>query len=228
MAVRTEKWKRMLEISLMVVLIGSIWGVLEMTLGGFLHAVHVPQKGAIMGGLAVSLMAIFTAATGKPSLVPILGVIAASFKPIDGVILGGPLFAPYVVNPATAIILQALAFGAVAVILRKAMERRQWARAGAGFAAGASGYVLYALVASVFGLGMWATIDLAAKLEMILTTGMPIAIAGAAMMVGGYYAVAIGARRVSALVHARPRLYVLTSTMAVALCWVPIILHSGG
>src|SRR3989338_8254005 len=93
-----------------IIVVGSIWGLFEMTLGGFLHAVHFPQKGAIMGGLAISFMAIFVTMTRKPSLVPIIGVIAASFKLFDAIIFRVPLLSPYVVNPATAIIIEALAF----------------------------------------------------------------------------------------------------------------------
>lgn len=55
----TNRWQRILTISLTVIVIGSVWGLFEMTLGGFLHAIHFPQKGAVMGGLAISFMAIF-------------------------------------------------------------------------------------------------------------------------------------------------------------------------
>ncbi len=54
-----DKWKGILTISLTIIVIGSVWGLAEMTLGGFLHAIHFPYKGAIMVGLAISFMAIF-------------------------------------------------------------------------------------------------------------------------------------------------------------------------
>ncbi len=112
MTFRMDKWSKTLAIALTVIVIGSVWGFSEMTLGGFLHIIHFPQTGAIMGGLAISFMAIFVTVTGKPSLVPILGVIAASFKPFDAIIFGVPVLSPYVINPAIAIVMEALAFRA--------------------------------------------------------------------------------------------------------------------
>ena len=35
-----------------VVVFGSIWGLVEATLGGFLHLIHFPYKGAIAGASA--------------------------------------------------------------------------------------------------------------------------------------------------------------------------------
>ncbi len=119
-----DKWKRILAISLTIIVIGSVWGLFEMTLGGFLHAIHLPQKGAIMGGLAISFMAIFITITKKPTLVPILGVIAASFKPLGAIVVGVPVGSPFVINPAIAIVMEALAFSAVAVVLKTAIDKR--------------------------------------------------------------------------------------------------------
>ena len=40
-----------------ILLFGSIWGLLEATLGGFLHLVIFPNKGAIMSGIGIAIMA---------------------------------------------------------------------------------------------------------------------------------------------------------------------------
>jgi hypothetical protein len=229
MEFNTNKWKKILAICLTVIVIGSVWGLFEMTLGGFLHAIHFPQKGAIMGGLAISFMAIFVTMTGKPSLVPILGVIAASFKPLDAVIFGVPVGSPFIVNPALAIVMEALAFSAVAVVLKTAISKHLLARAGTGILAGSLGYVFYAAFASVFGLGMWPTLALAEKLQLILVNATPIAIMGAVMLVAGYYIGRVSAPKLSTFRKLRPQLYYATSLALVLLCWtIPLVYPGGG
>jgi hypothetical protein len=228
MTLSVDKWKRILAISLTIIVIGSVWGFFEMTLGGFLHIIHFPQKGAVMGGLAVSFMAIFVAITGKPSLVPILGVIAASFKPFDAIIFGVPVLSAYIINPAIAIVMEALAFSAVAVVLKTAIDKRLLARASAGILAGSLGYISYAAFASIFGLGIWPTLDFTAKLQFILTNATPIAITGAIMLVAGYYVGRASMPRLSIFKELRPKLYYSTSLALVLLCWViPIVFQSG-
>lgn len=222
------KRKNILAICLALIVVGSIWGLAEMTLGGFLHAIHFPQKGAIMGGLAVSLMAIFYTLTGKPSLVPLLGVIAASFKPFSAIIFGMPVLSPFVVNPAIAIIMEALAFGGVVVALRGTINRYLFARAGAGILAGFLGYVFYAVFASIFGMGIWPTLDFMAKLQLILANATPIAIAGAIMLVAGYHVGKVGLPRISTFRELHPRLYYSASLVVVLLAWViPIVFGQG-
>lgn len=224
-----NRLEKILVISLLVIVIGSIWGFFEMTLGGFLHIIHFPQKGAIMGGLAISFMAIFVTVTRKPSLVPILGIIAASFKPIDAVIFGVPVLSPYIINPAIAIVMEALAFSAVTVALKTAIDKRLLARAGAGILAGSLGYVFYAIFASIFGLGIWPTLDVTAKLQLILVDATPIALIGAMMLVAGYYVGRVSVPRLSTFRELHPQLYYSTSFTLVLLCWIiPITFHLGG
>ncbi len=225
----TSKWKKILAICLTVVVIGSVWGFFEMTLGGFLHIIHFPQKGAIMGGLAISFMALFVIMTGKPSLVPILGVVAASFKPLDAIIFGGPFLSPFVINPAIAIVMEALAFSAVMVVLKTAIDKRLLVRAGAGILAGSLGYVFYAAFASIFGLGIWPTLAYMEKLQLIFTNATPIAITGAIMLIAGYYVGRVSIPKLYALKELRPALYYSTSFALVLLCWtIPLVFPGSG
>jgi hypothetical protein len=224
-----SRWQEIFTLSLMVIVVGSIWGFLEMTLGGFLHVIHFPQKGAVMGGLAISLMAVFVTVTRKPSLVPLLGIIAASFKPFDAVIFGVPLGSPYIVNPAIAIVMEALAFSAVAVALKRAIDKYLLARAATGVLAGCFGYVFYAILASVLGLGIWPTLDFTGRFQLIITNMTPIAIAGALTLVAGYYVGRVSAPRIFTTREFHPQLYYSSSLTLVLLCWiVPIIYHPAG
>ncbi len=228
MTLSINRWGRLPTIFLTIIVIGSVWGLVEMTLGGFLHAIHLPQKGAIMGGLAISFMAIFITITKKPTLVPILGVIAASFKPLSAIVFGVPFLSPYVINPAIAIVMEALAFSAVAVVLKTAIDKRLLARAGAGILAGSLGYISYATFALIFGLGMWPTLAFTEKLQVIVANATPIAIMGAIMLVAGYYVGRVSMPRLSTLREAYPQLYYSGSFALVLLCWIiPIVFHLG-
>ena len=63
-----------------ILVFGSIWGLLEATLGGFLHMIIFPNKGAIMSGIGVAIMASALAVYRKPAMLPGMGIVAASFK----------------------------------------------------------------------------------------------------------------------------------------------------
>ena len=225
----SNQQNNILSTTLIIIVIGSIWGFLEMVLGGFLHTIHFAQQGTVMGGLAISLMAIFLTITKKPVLVPLLGVIAASFKPFSAVIFGQPVFSAYVVNPAIAIALEAVAFGAVAFVLQKAMARHLPNKFGAGFLAGALGIVLYAVTASVFGLGKWPHLDMAARIKTVIDTGLPVAFAGAVMLVAGNLAGKFSRPSFSTFRGQYPKFYYGATMALIISCWaIPPVFHLGG
>jgi hypothetical protein len=125
--------------------------------------------------------------------------------------------------------MEALAFSAVAVVLKTAIDRRLLARAGAGIMAGSFGYVFYAAFASIFGVGIWPTLDFTEKLQLIFTNATPIAITGAIMLVAGYYVGRVSMPKLSAFKELRPALYYSTSFALVLLCWtIPLLFPGGG
>ena len=102
-----------------VVVFGSIWGFLEATLGGFLHMIIFPNKGAIMAGIGIALMASALAIYKKPGMLPVIGIVAASFKLMSAWIFSLPVTSIHIINPAMAIIFESLVFSLVAVFLMK-------------------------------------------------------------------------------------------------------------
>jgi len=221
--------RQTLELVLLVLLIGSVWGILEITLGSFLHAIHFPQKGAVMGGLAVSLMAFFTALTGKPQLVPLLGLIAALLKPFSVFYLSVPLLSPFIINPGLAIILEAVAFTAVVLVGKKVMAKTVAAKMVAGMMAGAFGIIAYAFVASIIGLGMWPALALAEKVQVALTAALPVALAGGLMLVAGDYAGKLSFGRLNAIKMFYPKAYYSALAFLVFFSWVlPPLFKVGG
>lgn len=203
-----------------VVVFGSIWGVLEATLGGALHLIHFPYKGAIMGGIGMSIMATFVATNRRPSLVIGVGFVAAFIKPLSALIYGEPLFAPFVVNPATAIILEGLAFGLVTYFLFRGFERSVKVRAGVGLLVGYLSMTLWGAVASIMGVGNWAFMELQEKVTYGLVNGTALAIVGVLLLPLGYM---VGTKLRPKLVQLRsirPKIFYGSSAAATVSCWI--------
>jgi hypothetical protein len=203
-----------------IVLFGSIWGLVEATLGGFLHLIHFTYKGAIMGGIAISIMAAFVVTYRRPKLVFWIGVIAALFKPLSAVIYGQPIFAPFVVNPASAILLEALAFSLVVSLLFKGFEGSIKARVAAGISAGYLSAILYAILASAIGMGNWASWGVTERLRAALTDGTGLAIAGTSLLLLGHLVGMQLRPKFWQLSSTKPRLFYTSTTATIVSCWI--------
>lgn len=203
-----------------IVLFGSIWGLLEATLGGFLHLIHFTYKGAIMGGIGISIMAAFVATYRRPKLVFWIGVIAALFKPLSAVIYGQPIFAPFVVNPASAIILEVLAFSLVVSLLFKGFEGSIKARVAAGISAGYLSAILYAILASAIGMGNWASWGVTERLKAALTDGTGLAIAGTSLLLLGHLVGTKLRPNFWQFMTVKPKTFYASTIAITAFCWI--------
>ena len=126
-----------------ILVFGSIWGFMEATLGGFLNMIIFPNKGAIMGAIGTSIMALALGIYKKPSMLPGIGIVAASFKLLNVWLLFVPISTVNVINPAMAIILESLAFSLAVVLLNKQIEKNAFLGIGAGAVAGILSSVAY-------------------------------------------------------------------------------------
>jgi hypothetical protein len=203
-----------------IVLFGSIWGLLEATLGGFLHLIHFTYKGAIMGGIAISIMAAFVVIYRRPRLAFGIGVIAALFKPLSALIYGQPIFSPFVVNPASAILLEALAFSLVISLLFKDFESSIKVRIAAGISAGYLSSILYAILASVIGMGNWASWGPTERVTAALTDGTGLAIVGTCLLLLGHLVGTKLRPKFWQLSNIKPRLFYASTTATIVCCWV--------
>lgn len=141
-------WQGAIHILIGILVFGSIWGFFEATLGGFLHMIIFPNKGAIMAGIGVATMASALAIYKKPSMLPGIGIIAASFKLLDVWLFALPVASIHIINPAMAIIFESLAFSLVAVFVMKKMAKNALVGVGAGVLAGlmsATAWVYFAI-----------------------------------------------------------------------------------
>ena len=125
-----------IRILLGILVFGSIWGFFEATLGGFLHLIIFPNKGAIMGGIGMAIMASALAIYKKPSMLPGIGIIAALFKLLDVWLFALPAASIHIINPAMAIIFESLAFSLLAVFVIKKIARNALVSVGSGVLAG--------------------------------------------------------------------------------------------
>lgn len=210
-----ERQKGSLEILIGVALFGSLWGALEATVGGLLHLVHFPYTGAIMANIGFTIMAAAVAIYGRPSLPLGIGLVAASFKLLDVLLLSLSPLARGVVNPAVAIILEALAFQLVVSLLWKPYLKSRLVRSGAGLL---GMHLAYLGIASVFFYGLRQ--GPREVLSFALRDGL---LAGGLALL----AVPLGQRLGELLMRVReglvltsPRLYYGSAIGMVALCWL--------
>jgi hypothetical protein len=203
-----------------ILVFGSIWGLIEATLGGALHLIHFTYKGAITGGIGMSIMAAFVVMYRRPKLAFLLAVIAALFKLLSAVIYGQPIFAPFVVNPASAIILEGLAFSLVVSLLFKGFKSSIKMRIGAGVAAGYLSIILYGILASAVGMGNWATWGLAERVSSVFANGTGLAIVGTCLLLLGHLVSTKLRPNFWQLMTTKPRAFYASTIAITAFCWV--------
>lgn len=107
---------------LKIIVLGSVWGTLEATLGALLHYLNFPLKGNIMA--SVGFFCLYLAIAGgrgsnKIYICTAVGAVAAAVKLFDLLL---PMPAIYTIRPAVAILIEALAFSA-AVSFMAAVNR---------------------------------------------------------------------------------------------------------
>lgn len=94
-----------------IAVFGALWGILEMTMGGVLHALRIPFKGMIMAGMGAFIVCSAQRWAGGKWTGAALGVIAAFLKLFS---LGG-----LVLSPAIAILLE----GAIGSVILMTMGK---------------------------------------------------------------------------------------------------------
>jgi hypothetical protein len=202
-----------------ILVFGSIWGLLEATLGGFLNLIIFPNKGAIMGGMGMAIMGAALAIYRKPAMLPGIGIVAASFKWLNAWLLFVPPLAVQIINPAMAIVFESLAFGLVAVFLMKRMRSNSLVGVGTGVLAGlisATAYVYFAVYATHSPI--FARLGINSIGEFMMGNAVVQAVFfGIFVPVGCLVGEKLVAVRLSAL--SRRSVYYATSTAIIAFCW---------
>ncbi len=212
------KGQRLVHLIIGILVFGSIWGFFEATLGGFLHMIIFPNKGAIMAGIGVVIMSLALAIYRKPGMLPGIGIIAASFKLLDVWLFALPVASIHIINPAMAIIFESLAFSLVTALLMNRIAKSTSVGIGAGVLAGlvsTTAWVYFAIY--VMNAPAYARVVFTAG-GFIANQGIvQAAFFGILLPVGYLVGEKLAARTSPVLAH-RP-LYYATSAAIVCLCW---------
>ena len=201
-----------------ILVFGSIWGFLEATLGGFLHMIIFPNKGAIMGGIGVAIMASALAIYKKPSMLLGIGIIAASFKLLNVWFLFVPIASIHIINPAMAIIFESLAFSLVAAFMMNRIAKNAFVGVGAGVLAGLTSAIAWVYFAIyVMNAPAYARVVFTAG-GFIANQGVVQAAFFGILLPLGYLVGEKLATKTSPVLISRS-LYYATSAAIICLCW---------
>lgn len=101
-----------------IIFFGSLWGATEAVLGGILHFISFPFTGVILSSIGFTIL--FQAANRgvRYSELPLISLIAASFKFLDPFIFGVSFLHITVINPFSAIVSQGISFALVFGLFR--------------------------------------------------------------------------------------------------------------
>ncbi len=211
-------WQGIARLIIGILVFGSLWGFLEATLGGFLHMIIFPNKGAIMSGIGVAIMASALAIDRKPGMLPGIGIVAASFKLLDVWLFSLPITSIHIMNPAMAIIFESLAFSLVAVFLMNKIAKNAFVGIGAGVLTGivsATAWVYFAIY--VMNALAYARVVFTAG-EYIANQGVVQAVFFGVFLPLGYLVGEKLATTTSSVLARRP-LYYATSAAIICFCW---------
>jgi len=202
-----------------ILVFGSIWGFLEATLGGFLHLIIFPNKGAIMAGIGVATMASALAIYKKPGMLLGIGIIAASFKLLDVWLFALPVASIHIINPAMAIIFESLAFSLVAVFVMNKIAKNASIGIGAGVLAGimsATAWVYFAIY--VMNAPLYARVVFTAGGFIANQGVMQAAFFGILLPVGYLAGMKLEAKTFPLLTR-KMSLYYATTVATILICW---------
>jgi len=177
-----------------------------------------PNKGAIMSGIGVAIMAVALAIYRKPAMLPGIGIVAASFKLLDVWLFSLPVASIHIVNPAMAIVFESLAFGLVAVFIMNRIAKNASIGIGAGVLVGlisATAWVYFAIY--VMNAPLYARVVFTAG-GFITNQGVVQAAFSAILLPLGYLAGEKLVAKISPVLTRRP-IYYAVSASTVLLCW---------
>ncbi len=128
------KRKQAFDILIAVVVIGSIWGVLEILLGAGMRSAGIPHKGDVLTAVGIGLMALAFAIYRKALMLIAIAAIAASMRQLAVPILHLSFFCK--ANSCLAVMLGGIAVAGFSRLMVSQLKRGHMARIGAGFSSG--------------------------------------------------------------------------------------------
>lgn len=125
-----------------ILIFGSLWGLVEIALGGALRLVSFPYRAGVLTGVGMGMITgMALAIYRKPAMAFGIGIVAALTKLMVVPIQRVPLTCP--ANSCIAVVLEAIALGAVAFALIKAMDGNPYSQIITGASAAFAGSMLF-------------------------------------------------------------------------------------
>jgi hypothetical protein len=202
-----------------ILVLGSIWGLSEVVLGGALRAAGFPYAGALLTGIGIGVMGIGAGAYRKPAMLVGIPFVAVLCKQMVVPILG--VSALCKANSCLAVLLEGLALAGVVALAGRRLERGDLGRIASGFSAGLlSAGAFYFAGMQVAPCPYLLSFNHPGGFAAFLAAEglLWAAFAGVLFPVGHWVGARVG-NRVPALAR-RPVLYYAGSALVVACCWV--------
>ncbi len=202
-----------------LLVLGSVWGFLEVVLGGAMKAGGIPYKGDVLTGLGMMLMGIAVAMYRKPVMLIAIAAVAIGVRQLSVPILHLSTFCK--ANSSIAVLLGGAALAGASALAGRRLQRGRLSRVMTGFSAG------LAAAASFFFIGMRVapcryllSFNAPGGLVAFLKAEGLIWAALCAVLFPVGYRVGESLRdSVFDLRVARPALYYAASLMLVGCCW---------
>jgi hypothetical protein len=224
---------RPLDIVLAVVLLGSVWGMVEVVLGGAIKQAGLPHRVAIVTGLGMGIMGVGLGAFRRLYMLPLIAVVAVCVKQLVVPILHLPFLCK--ANSCLALLIEGGALAGMLAIAGPRLTRREASPDGAGgvrrgqwiTAAAVGGCAALIASGAFHAAGMRvAPCDhllsynrALGLLTYMATRGSFWAVSSAVLFPLGYL---LGLRledSVAVAHRSRPALYYLATALCVAACW---------
>lgn len=203
-----------------LIILGSVWGFLEVVGGGAMKAGNIPYKGDLLTGLGIGTMAIALAMFRKPFLLIAVAIVAVAVKQLAVPILHLPTFCK--ANSCLAVMLGGGALAGCTAVAGRRLRGGIAPRIATGFSAGlltsASFYFIGMRVAPCRYLMSFNRPG--GFVAFMIAEGLIWAVLGGVFFPVGYL---VGDRLrdgVFDLRQRRPVLYYTTSALLVACCWI--------
>ena len=201
-----------------IMLLGSVWGLFEVVLGGAMRAVGMPYASAILVGLGLGTMGVGLALVRRPA--PLLGIpaVAVLCKQLVVPILGVSVLCK--ANSCLAVLLEGAALVGVAALAGKWLERGDLNRTAVGASAGLLGAGAFWLLGRhVAPCKYLLSFDSPAGLVRFLAVEGLLWAAFAGILFPTGFRVGEWVREHLPRWQARPALYYAVSALLVALLW---------
>ena len=212
-----SQWQNPMGILLGVLVLGSIWGMSEATIGGGLHAAGFPYRSGLLAGIGIGIMGAALVIYKRPAMLLGIGSVAVLVKLLAVPILGVPIMCK--ANSSIAVLLEALALTIVGIMLVRQMDKNVYRRMGCGALAATLGAI------SFFFIGMQVApcnylLGFKGNLGGFLVSEGLVWAAFSAILLPAGYLVGVKLKRKTLpwLVRRMP-LYYATSVSIIAFCW---------